>query len=65
MVAAHIERGERADTLDDLVWTAPVADRVAEIPDRVEATLLGFEDGCESFEVGVDVGQDEDAHEDE
>ena len=41
-----------------------VADDVAGAPEAVDgARLLGVaEDGLESFEVGVDVGGDEDAH---
>ena len=62
VVAADVERGERADDVDDLVGAGAVADHVAEVPDGVVGAGGGFEDGVEGFEVGVDIGEDEGAH---
>ena len=61
VVAADNNGGDWADAVEDLVGTAAVADHVAEVPELVPGAG-GGEDGFKSFEVGVDVGEDESAH---
>ncbi len=65
VIAADDEVVEGADAVDDLVGAAAVADDVAEVPEFVDSRrqIGGVgEDGLESFEVAVDVGEDEGAH---
>ena len=62
VIAADGDGGERADEVDDLIGAAAVTDGVAEIPQGVEAGGRGVEGGGESFEVAVNVGEDEGAH---
>ena len=62
VIAADDEGLERADAVDDLVGSSAVADEVAEVPDFVVEAFGCGKDGFESFEVGVNVREDESAH---
>ena len=61
MVAAHPDRAERRQAIDDRVRFRPVADDVTEVPDGVDGSDLG-EHGVEGEEVAVDVGDHGDSH---
>ena len=49
------------EALHDRIRLWPVADDVAEVPDRVDVAGVG-EHGFEGDEIGMDVRQDRDAH---
>ena len=57
-----MEARERPNAIKHLVRTAAVADRITKIPHRVIAAIRGGKHRSERFKIGVDVGEDEDAH---
>ncbi len=62
MIAAHKRLPQFAGTLGHLVRTGSVAHNVPEVHDRVERRSSGKR-GVESVEVGVDVAEQQYAHE--
>ncbi len=61
VIAAHHEVPKPLHPIDHFIGTGAVTDYIAQVPDHVMGRRRS-QDGFESFEVGMDVGEDERAH---
>ena len=61
MVAANADRPDLGKARHHGIGIRPIADDVAEVPDRVH-WAGGSEHGLKRPQVGMDVGDDKDAH---
>ena len=61
VIAANAETAFRLNSLDYLVGVRRIADQISEIPDRV-MFRCNCQDGVESFEIGMYIGNDQSAH---
>ncbi len=57
----HRARSDGNNAIEALDWPWPVADGVAEIPDRIDLSAV-VEHGFERDEIGVDVRNEQDSH---
>jgi hypothetical protein len=63
VVAADADGSDRPQSIDDAIGIGPIADHVAEMPDRID--IAGCrEHRIEGWEVRMDVGQDGNPHAD-